>query len=491
MYFENKLKLLIKSRYTLIYIITNEEERIEYTITETIGKKLENSILYWDFIEGYQNNPNYNNKAKNNPLEALELIEHLTSTTYKTFVLRDFHLFLNDLSIIRKIKNLSRKLKNSNSNIIIIASEINIPFALKDIITTIDFPLPSLKEIQLELKRLFIIIKIEIVQDALEELALAYKGLSIERIRRSIYKISINSKFDNTKNIINYILEEKKQIIQQTDILEFYPTNHSLKDIGGLINLKRWLKQRSKAFSKQAKNYGIPTPKGLLLVGIQGTGKSLSAKAISREWQIPLLRLDIGKLFNSLVGESEARMRQMINICEASAPCILWIDEIDKTFTSLNNNDSGTTNRVISSFLIWLSEKKSAVFVVATANNIFSLPTEMLRKGRFDEIFFLDLPNEQERQSIFQIHLMKIRPLTWQTYDLKKLSLLTNQFSGAEIKQSIIEGMMNSFNEKREFTTEDIIEAIKEFIPLAFTDQSNINSIQEWSKLGKIRNASI
>jgi len=491
MYFEEKLKLLVQSRHSLIYIITNEEERIEYVINQLIDEKLEHSIQYWDFIDGYQNNPNYNQKAKKNPLEALELIEKSISTTCITFILRDFHLFINDLSIIRKIKNLSKKLKYSNSQIIIIASELQIPLDLQEFVTIIEFPLPNIKEIKLELNRLFHIIQMKYKNNNIENLALAYKGLSLERIRQSIYKLSTYNKFNNDQDIIKNILEEKKQIIQQTDILDFYPTNHSLKDIGGLVNLKKWLKNRSHSFSPQAKNYGIPAPKGLLLVGIQGTGKSLSAKAISQEWQMPLLKLDVGKLFSGLVGESESRMRQMIKLSEASAPCILWIDEIDKIFTRINNNnDSGTTNRLYSSFLTWLSEKESSVFIVATANNIMYLPTEILRKGRFDEIFFLNLPNDAERLNIFKIHLMKIRPLTWKNYDLKKLSILTDQFSGAEIQQSIIEAMHNGFNDKREFTTEDIINAIQECIPLSFTDQNTIYSMQEWAKLGKVRSAS-
>jgi len=489
MYFAEKLKVLLKSNHTFIYIVTNEEERIEYTI-QTINKNQIN-IFYWDFIDGYQNNPNYQGKAQRNPLEALEFIETIKSITPQIFILRDFHLFINDISIIRKIKNLYKILKSSNSHVIILASEVQIPISLQEIIVLMEFPLPNFKEIKQELKRLLQITKIDLINKDIEDFALAYKGLSIERIRKSIYTLAIYNKFHSTEQIITNILEEKKQFIQQTDILDFYPATHSLQEIGGLINLKIWLQKRSNTFSLQAHNYGIPAPKGVLLVGIQGTGKSLSAKAIAKEWKIPLLKLDIGKLFNSLVGESEFRMRQMIKISEASAPCVLWIDEIDKTFNRMNNNnDGGTTNRVVSSFLTWLSEKESSVFVVATANNITYLPPEMLRKGRFDEIFFLDLPNEKERYNIFKIHLRKVRPHTWKNYDITHLSNLTNKFSGAEIEQCIIEAMHQGFYEKREFTTQDIISAITECIPLSFTNEDIINSIQKWVKTGKIRNAS-
>uniref|UniRef100_UPI0030029B8E AAA domain-containing protein Ycf46 n=1 Tax=Anunuuluaehu liula TaxID=3049639 RepID=UPI0030029B8E len=488
MHFEDQLKLLLSSRHLLIYIVTNEEERLENTINKMAKNKYPSCIYYWDFIDGYYNNPNYCEQSKRNPLRALDIIENLDVSISTIFILKDFHLFINDIGIIRKIKNLFRKLKNSNLHIIIIASEIQIPQLLKEIVTVLEFPLPNVEEITIELNRLFAIMATN-SNIQIDNLALAYKGMSMELIRRSVTKLIFAQK--PNKQIFEIVSEEKQQLIRQTDVLDFYPVSSTLEDIGGLFNLKQWLKKRSNAFSRQAQSYGLPSPKGILLVGIQGTGKSLSAKAISQEWKIPLLKLDVGKIFGGIVGESESKMRKMIKLSEESAPCVLWIDEIDKAFSRINyNGDSGTANRVLSSFLTWLSEKKEQVFIVATANNIFQLPPEMLRKGRFDEIFFLDLPNTQERFKIFQIHLMKIRPLTWKRYNIQYLSELTESFSGAEIKQSIIEAMHNAFYEKRDFNTDDIIDVINEFIPLAFTDHSTISSLQEWAKLGKVRLAS-
>ena len=281
---------------------------------------------------------------------------------------------------------------------------------------------------------------------------------------------------------------KKKRIIQQTDILDFCSSTKDLTDLGGFKNLKLWLQKRKYAFSQKAQNYGLPNPKGVLLVGIQGTGKSLSAKAISKEWQLPLLKLDIGKIFAGIVGESEIRIRKAIEISEQCSPCILWIDEIDKAFTKINySTDSGTTNRVLGSFLTWLSEKNSKVFIVATSNSLSNLPSEIIRKGRFDEIFFLNLPQLEERTEIFKIHLKKIRPLTWNNYDINQLSEITHQFSGAEIEQVIIEAMYNGFYENREFTTLDIINCINDAIPLAFTDEENINYLQNYMKSGRVR----
>ena len=243
-------------------------------------------------------------------------------------------------------------------------------------------------------------------------------------------------------NDVELILEEKRQTIRQTQILDFYPTTEDITDIGGLDNLKDWLIRRGGSFSAKARQYGLPYPKGLMLVGIQGTGKSLSAKAIAHHWHLPLLRLDVGRLFGGLVGESESRTRQMVQLAEALAPCVLWIDEIDKAFAGADGRgDSGTSSRVFGTFITWMAEKTSPVFVVATANNIQSLPPELLRKGRFDEIFFVGLPSRDERRSIFSVHLTRLRPQALQRYDLDRLAYETPDFSGAEIEQTLIEAM--------------------------------------------------
>jgi len=229
----------------------------------------------------------------------------------------------------------------------------------------------------------------------------------------------------------------------------------------------------------------------LLLIGIQGTGKSLTAKAIATEWQLPLLKLDVGRLFGGIVGESESRLRQMIDVAETLSPCILWIDEIDKAFSNNDSKgDSGTSNRVLATFISWLSEKTKPVFVVATANNVDLLPLEIIRKGRFDEIFFLDLPDKQEREEIFRIHIQEFRPNSWKLFDYKKLAQLSESFSGAEIRQSIIEAMYQAFDQQREFTTDDICLALKELIPLAQLENSQTLKLQSWASSGRIRLAS-
>jgi SpoVK/Ycf46/Vps4 family AAA+-type ATPase len=397
---------------------------------------------------------------------------------------------LTDLSISRKLRNISRILKLQPKTIIIIGSDLSVPKELQDLITVVEFELPSKEEITQELNRLINSLNIQIDSQLFENLASACQGLSLERIRRVLSKIIATYKTIDDNSIV-VLLSEKKQIIRQTEILEYYSVNEQITKLGGLDNLKDWLKKRKTAFGIQASNYGLPTPRGLLLIGIQGTGKSLTAKAIANEWKLPLLKLDVGKLFGGIVGESESRLRQMINLSETISPCILWIDEIDKAFTNTESKgDSGTSNRVLATFISWLSEKTKPVFVIATANNIDLLPLEIIRKGRFDEIFFLDLPKQEEREEIFKIHLREFRPNSWESFEYSKLAQNSDSFSGAEIRQSIIEGMYHAFYEKREFTTDDICLALSELIPLALLESDQMKRLQNWASSGRIRLAS-
>jgi hypothetical protein len=490
MSFNRELELLLRACYPLIYIPTTEEERLEVAIANCAQNLGNRTVYIWDFVDGYQDNPNHTGMGRRNPLQALELLDKIPEKAGGIFLLRDFHRFLEDISISRKLRNLTRSLKSQAKNIIIVAPEINIPPELIEVFTVIDFPLPTPAEIKQEVQRLLSACGQSLTDKLLDELVRSAQGLSLERIRR-VLSLCLASHGSIEPEDVELILSEKRQSIRQTQILDFYPATEQISDIGGLDNLKDWLLRRGGAFSEQARAYGLPHPRGLLLVGIQGTGKSLTAKAIAHHWHLPLLRLDVGRLFGGLVGESEQRTRQMINLAEALSPCILWIDEIDKAFAGIEGKgDGGTTSRVFGTFITWLGEKKSAVFVVATANNIQALPPEMLRKGRFDEIFFVGLPNQTEREAIFQVHLSRLRPHNLKNYDIKRLAYETPDFSGAEIEQTLIEAMHIGFSQSRDFTTEDILEAASQIIPLARTAQEQIQFLQNWAASGKARLAS-
>lgn len=483
--FTKEIRVLLSSNNYLIYIETQEEERLEYILNTINDQQFKTNICNWNFIDGYINNPNYIQKGKKNPLEALDIIFSNEDSNAKIFLLKDFYHFINDVSISRKLKNTEKWLKKYKKYIIISGQGKQIPYELKEYITYIKLPLPNKKEIIIEISR-FIDNSHNKYKQVKDKICRAYIGYTINRIRKSISQLIVLNLSET--DIIQKILKEKEAFITQTDMLEFYSTNKTKINVGGLGNLKKWLKVRQLTFTKQASVYGARIPKGILLVGIQGTGKSLSAKAISTEWNLPLLKLNISKSFAGILGESENKINKAIETSESIAPCVLWIDEIDKIFTqNINNTDSGTTLRVTNIFLTWLSEKKKDVFVIATANNINNLPIEILRKGRFDEIFFVDLPKFHERINIFQIHLKKVRPLTWYKYNIYYLSKISKKFSGAEIEQSIIEAMYEGFYQNREFTTKDIEKAINEMIPLSTTEIEKIDKLRKWGHSGKIR----
>nr|YP_009399614.1 hypothetical protein [Digenea simplex]ARW69433.1 hypothetical protein [Digenea simplex] len=485
MNFKKELIKLLSSNNFLIFIETEEEERLEYILVNLSNNIFKQKICTWNFIDGYINNPNYSKYGQRNPLEALDVISKQQNTDIKIFFLKDFCYFINDLSISRKLKNLFKWLKKYDKYIIISGLEKNIPNLLKEYLTCIKLPRPNKAEIELEVKRFIDISSIQ-EQNIIETLLNTYRGFTINKIRKSMSQIIASEK--STGDILKNVLNDKEQMIQQTEILEFYSTTKKILDIGGLKKLKAWLKIRYYAFTKQACIYGIKNPKGIILVGIQGTGKSLSAEAIATTWSLPLIKLDLSKVFTGVLGGSEAQIKVIITTCEQVSPCVLWIDEIDKIFTqNINSNDSGTTNRVTNLFLTWLSEEKKNVFIVATANSIKHLPIEMLRKGRFDEIFFVDLPNLQERINIFKIHLKRLRPITWKTYNIYYLSKISKKFSGAEIEQAIINAMYLSFYDKREFCTKDIIQSIKNIIPLAVTERNKIVRMRQWGHSGAVK----
>ena len=490
MSFQEELLLLLRARYPVVYVSTLEEERVERAIAVAAQQLSNRNIYTWDFVDGYQGNPTDQGVARRNPLQALEHIEKLPESVAALFILRDYHRFLEDVAIARKLRNLARRLKSQPKNILLLAPQIQVPDDLAEVVTVVEFALPSVHEIRAEITRLLSGLNARLSAGDLDTLVQSCQGLSIERIRRVLAR-GIAAQGTFRAEDIELVLEEKRQTIRQTQILDFYPAKEQISDIGGLDNLKDWLLRRGNAFSEKARQYGLPYPRGLLLAGIQGTGKSLTAKAIAHHWHLPLLRLDVGRLFAGLIGESESRTRQMIQIAEALAPCVLWIDEIDKAFAGTDGRgDAGTSSRVFGTFITWMAEKTSPVFVVATANNIQALPSELLRKGRFDEIFFVGLPAQEERQSIYEVHLGRLRAHNLQGYDLGRLAYEPPNFSGAEIEQAIIEAMHIGFSQDRDFTTDDILEAASQIVPLARTAQEQVEALQSWAASGKARLAS-
>ncbi|HAX85049.1 MAG TPA: AAA family ATPase [Cyanobacteria bacterium UBA11370] len=495
-----QLDLMIRARYPILYIVAVEEEPVdEVLVSVATQSEPQRQVLMWDIVRGWDDN----GSDKGSVMGALNRIGKADLKANIIFVLRDLHFILKNpqsdrnAPVVREIKNLTKELKRSRKTLILTSHTLEVPEELSEEVTVIDFPLPKTAEIDYLISLLVKPEGLKVSGLAREQLVKACQGLSRARIARVLAK-ALAAKQQVNESDIDGVLEEKKQAIRQTGILEFFTVRESLKNVGGLENLKQWVRMRQDAFTEEARRYGIPNPKGVLLVGIQGTGKSLSAKTIAHEWRLPLLRLDTGRLFGGIVGESESRVRQMIQISEAIAPCVLWIDEIDKAFGNISagvDGDSGTSRRVFGSLITWMQEKTSPVFIVATANNVQILPAELLRKGRFDEIFFLNLPTEQERQDIFKVHLQPLRPSRLREFDLPLLARQAKDFSGAEIEQVIIDGMHRAFGavvngHRRDFTTEDILRAIEETVPLAAIAREQIEALKYWAAEAGARTAS-
>ncbi|MEG4284806.1 AAA family ATPase [Microcoleus sp. A006_D1] len=496
-----RLDLMIRARYSLLYIVGAEEEPVEAVIAQVaLQVTPARRVLFWDIVRGWEDN----GSGKGSVMAALDRIGKTAVEEYTIFVLRDLHPILRspytekNAPVVRELRNLTRELKRSKKTIILTSHALELPEELKEDITVIDFPLPNIQEINHLISH--VVENPEQLQVsglAKEQLVKACQGLSRARIGRVLAK-ALATKQQINESDIDGVLEEKQQAIRQTGILEFCNSRESLKNVGGLENLKQWVKMRQDAFTDEARHYGIPNPKGVLLVGIQGTGKSLSAKTIACEWRLPLLRLDTGRLFGGIVGESESRVRQMIQLAEAIAPCVLWIDEIDKAFGNIisgGDGDSGTSRRVFGSLITWMQEKTSPVFIVATANNVRILPAELLRKGRFDEIFFLNLPSESERQDIFKVHLQRLRPTRLRDFDLEILAKSAENFSGAEIEQVVIDGLYRAFGtfvngQRRDLTTEDVLRSIEDTVPLAAIARSQIEDLKQWAAQAGARTAS-
>ncbi|MBD1870714.1 AAA family ATPase [Cyanobacteria bacterium FACHB-471] len=495
-----QLDLLIRARYPLLYIVAAEEEPVEAVLRQVAAQaQPARKLLLWDIVRGWEDS----GSDKGSVMGALNRIGKADVEETTIFVLRDLHPFLKSATsdksapTVRELKNLARELKRSRKTIVLLSHTLSLPPELVEEITVINFPLPNVQEIDYLIAQLVAPEKLRVSGLAKEQLVKACMGLSRTKIQRVLAKALAAKQQVNETDIV-HVLEEKKQAIRQTEILEFFTTQDSLKSVGGLENLKLWVRMRQGVFTEEARRFGIPNPKGVLLVGIQGTGKSLSAKTIAHEWRLPLLRLDSGRLFGGIVGESENRTRQMIQLAEAIAPCVLWIDEIDKAFgniTSGADGDSGTSRRVFGSLITWMQEKTAPVFIVATANNVQILPAELLRKGRFDEIFFLNLPTEPEREEIFKVHLQRLRPNRLREFDLSLLARQTKNFSGAEIEQVVIDGMHRAFGQgkpgqRQDFTTEDIIMAIEETVPLAAIAHHQIEALKRWAAEAGARTAS-
>jgi hypothetical protein len=502
MNFQTEIETLIRARYPILYVISSEEMRVQNVIVE-IAAKRQKKAFEWSYSTGIVpagtsiQSHKTRSPATKDPLTALDQV--IEQVEPAIFIFKDFHPFLtkNNFAIVRKLKEIALHLKNSFKSIVLVSPTLEIPTELEKEITVLNYPLPAREDLSalldkiIEDVRQFKQVKIELDVAGRERLLQAALGLTLGEAENVFAKIIVKDERLSGDDV-NEVFAEKQQIIRKSGLLEYYSTDEGFEHVGGLTVLKEWLNKRAAAFTQEARDFGLPAPKGILMLGVQGCGKSLCAKAVSNQWQLPLLRFDMGRMFGSLVGSSEENVRRAISVAESVAPAILWVDEIDKAFAGSQGSgatDGGTTARVFGTFLTWLSEKTAPVFVVATANDISQLPPELLRKGRLDEIFFVDLPSPEERKDIFRIHIARHRRPTEQ-FDLAVLSEASKEFSGAEIQEAINSALYDAFDERRDITTESIQAALAQTVPLAKTMDEQISRLRNWAE-GRARNASV
>jgi AAA+ superfamily predicted ATPase len=492
MSFAQDLEIYLRSRFTLLCIVSFEEECILEQVKE-LCRQTSRRLYMWDHAEFLQVlvGDGAAPTAKD-PLSALGLIEHLPEDS--VFVLCDFHqCWHGQPRVVRKLRRLAQKFRCSRKTLIVTMPGGRIPEELKDDAVVLDFPAPGMTDLNEILSGLTATpgVKVNLTPQGREKLLAAALGLSTNHVRR-VFSKALVTKGSLDERDIDVINAEKKQIIRDSGALEFYAPSETIGDVGGFDVLKEWLRTREAAFSQEARDYGLPAPKGIALIGIPGTGKSLTAKMIAGLWHLPLIRLDLGALFGGLVGQSEENTRRALSLAETISPCLLWMDEIEKGL-SVGGGDGGTSMRVFAGILSWMQEKTKPVFVVATANNIAMLPPELLRRGRMDEIFFLDLPTKAERREIFQVHIRKRkRPL--QGFDLDALAHASAGYVGAEIEQAVVDAMYLAFGDRenpgRDFSTADVLAALAKLVPISHSYRETIDGLRKWLAEGRAQSAS-
>jgi SpoVK/Ycf46/Vps4 family AAA+-type ATPase len=502
---ETELEVLIRARYPLIYLLSWEERRVE-ALLRRVAARRKKRLYAWSLTDGVVAidtvRPTPVDPNARMPIKALEYAAQVRDPA--VFVLKDLHFFLQAdgssphipgmeaIILIRKLRDMVEALKQSQKTLCFLSPVLRFPVELEKDIAVLDWSLPTRQELSGALERVVRSarnrgptrgnrrVQLDLDEADQDRVLKAAAGLTEGEAEKVFAKSLVMTR----RLDLDVIVAEKKQLIQKSRVLEYYDAVQDIAYVGGMAELKTWLGKRSLAFSERARRFGLPEPRGLLLLGVQGGGKSLLAKSVAGLWKLPLLRLDMGKVFSEMVGASEQNIRSALRLAESVAPCVLWLDEMEKGLSGLgssNRSDAGTAARVFGSFLVWMQEKTAPVFVIATSNDISSLPPEILRKGRFDEIFFIDLPKRKERQEILSIHLAKRHrdPLR---FDLVGLAQEMEGFSGAEIEQVIISALYDAFEADRELSNQDLRRNIQQTVPLSQTMKERITALRNWAR---------
>ena len=473
----------ILSRYTMLFLQTWEEERWETEFAE-LGLEIERGLVTWSSTAGPQ--PPLGNTSLDGDVSSF-LDEIAGYPDSHIFLLKDFHPFLENFDVVRRLRDLVPTLTAQKKTVLFLGPVTDVPVELQSEAVSMSLPLPGLEEMREELSYVIADRKqlgeshLSFAEGEEERLLKAVLGLTAREGRKALARALLGrEQIDD--DVFKQLVSEKKHLVQGSDLLEFHDLDEGVADVGGLDGLKEWIEQRAEAFTAKAQDLGIPTPKGVFLLGVQGCGKSLISRAIARSLSFPLVRLDVSNLLAADQGASEQNMRYVLSLVETIAPAVLWIDEIDKGFSGSSEQTQETTmTRLLGRFLTWMQEHRSQVFVVATANSIHRLPPEMLRRGRFDELFFVNLPNFHERKPIFEIHLQK-RGWNPTKYDVQQLAKDTEGYSGAEIEQIVVTAMVECYGQGRVLTQQDLERSRDETVPLSVTMEEQIFELREWAR---------
>ncbi len=491
----DEFELLVKSANSLITCETVEEDRLRFLVRRT-ALQLNLPFYEWSVVKGFVQDGSHAKANTEDPTQALLMIQKHQGPG--VFLLYDFMSHIDSPAMLRLLRETATGLRNSLSTMVVSGPDIKLSPELNHLAVPFRLKFPS----EDELRELFRTVmdpllqskksKLEITGDDIKSLIQALSGLTLRQARQILTYAALKDSALKTEDI-SLIVKRKGELVQESGILEFYPVDHNPVSVGGLRGLKEWLKTSRLTFSAEAKSMGLPMPRGILLVGVPGCGKSLSAKMIAKEWRQPLLRLDAARLFSKYIGDSEKNFKTAAEIAEAMAPSVLWIDEIEKLFSGISGSgsssvDGGLSTRIFGALLTWLQEKHSEVFLVATANNLEQIPPELLRKGRFDEIFFVDLPTVEERREIFKLQLMT-RKQDPGDFDLESLAQITKGYSGAEIEQLIVGALLKSIGEKNKLSTELLLKEAQGLIPLARSRAEEIEALRVLAK-ANFKNAS-
>src|SRR6266446_848052 len=514
-----RLKILINSSTPIVVMETVEETRAVGLVRAACAE-LNLAVFEWSIADGlvrsgsnvpaipgadlqmrinaarHAANPDAPESSKSavyntqDPVQALANLE--TMTMEAVFILKDFHRHMDSPVIVRRLRDVGQKFSANRRTLILTAPSNAVPPELTGLIEYLDLPLPDRQRLLQIIDETFnrlaktktYAVKRTLDASGVDAVAKNLRGLTEEEAERAVSQALVR-RYALCAETVTDVLEAKKELLRHSGMLEFIDASDNMASVGGLDNLKRWLTQRRGAWEDAARKFGLEPPRGVIILGVQGCGKSMCARAIAGEWKLPLVKFDTAAVLDKYIGETEKHIQKVFKVAEGLAPCVFWIDELEKVFAGSGPDsasvDAGVSSRILAAFLSWMQERKAAVFVAATCNNVTVLPPELIRKGRFDELFFVDLPNQAERKQIFAIHLAR-RKRNPADYDLDRVAAAAKGFSGAEIESAVQTGLYAAFARKQELSTEDLINALSSTVPLSIIRAEEIAELRAWAK---------